>query len=61
MPKIYRNEKGELVKEGSNGCETCGLPTENQVVLKESPAEAVDEPNEADAFENTDEVIYDDN
>ena len=34
MPVTYINDKGEKVKEGSNGCETCGFSSNNKVVLE---------------------------
>jgi len=41
MPIIYRNEKGDLVKKGSNGCTDCGLPGTNEKVLDESVEESI--------------------
>lgn len=45
MPKIYLDENGNRVKEGSNGCTDCGLPGINKTVL--------DEPVEKSIVSNT--------
>lgn len=34
MPVTYINKKGEKVKEGSNGCETCGFSSDNKEVIE---------------------------
>jgi len=51
MPKIYYDEEGNLIKEGSNGCTDCGLPIDNKEVM---PSPEVEDTNK------TEEVNEDD-
>jgi len=44
MPKISRNDKGQLVKSGTNGCEECGFESNNEAVIDESVVASVIKP-----------------
>ena len=42
MPKIYKDGKGNTIKEGPNGCEDCGFNHDNTVVVSSGDSDTKD-------------------
>ena len=59
MPVIRKDDKGNIVKEGSNGCEDCGFKSDNTEILQPAVKEEKAESKKKKSKKDNDEVNED--